>query len=179
MTLGPVVRPRRFEGLDALRGALALAVMVFHLLGWLYEIELLAVGTYSVYLFFVLSGFAMTWAYGEATAGTAIFPLRDYWRARLVRIIPLWWVVVIATVVSALPEFVGWRVLAENLTLTSALTPTESVPLGGWSIEIELVWYLLFPVLLMLLRTKRSVWWAFVAALVIRLLYVQIGRAHV
>lgn len=166
-------RRERVESLDALRGVLAIGVMVYHLLLFRYDVALRSLGTYAVYTFFVLSGFAMRWT-ATPPPGEP-FPLRPYAAARLARIVPLWWAAVIGTVVSALPTRPDLGQLVENLTLVVALTPTTDIPLGGWSIEIEIVFYLLFPVFAMLLRTTRSLVALLVVAVPLRFAYVLSG----
>lgn len=168
---GRAHRGERIDALDALRGVLAIGVMIYHLLLWLYDIELNAVGSYSVYMFFVLSGFAMTWVYFD-TERTDV-PVRSFYVARIARIAPLWWVAVVGTVVVSLPAFPGWNALVQNLTFLSALGATRDIPVGGWSIEVEVVFYLLFPALIALVRTPRALAVATVSALVIRMLYVS------
>jgi peptidoglycan/LPS O-acetylase OafA/YrhL len=150
---------------------LAVAVMCYHLGGWLYDVRLKAVGSYSVCLFFVLSGFAMTWVYSERSRTE--FPLRSFYVARAARIVPLWWLAVLGTVVFSAGSFRDWNKLIENLTFMSAFSPTRDIPLGGWSIEIEVIFYLLFPVLLTMIPGPRSLVLAFAAALMMRLIYVD------
>lgn len=169
--MGQTVAGERIDALDGLRGMLAIAVMLYHLIGFLWGVRLRAVGSYSVYIFFVLSGFAMAWVYDDERGG--LVHSRRFFAARIARIIPLWWAATIATVVFQLPDFVGWNRLIENLTLLSALTPTPGIALGGWSIEIEAVFYLLFPLLLVLVRSTGGLLFVFVISLVIRFTYVN------
>lgn len=163
-------RRERVDALDALRGVLAISVMVYHLLIWLYDVELDAVGSYAVYMFFVLSGFAMHWVNADLSLDG--FPVRRYTVARVARILPLWWVAVLATAVQN-HATVSLGAVVENLTLLSAITPTDALPIGGWSIEIEVVFYLLLPALLVAFRTRRALLVALVVALAVRWVYVD------
>lgn len=158
----------RLDWLDALRGVLAISVMCYHLLGYVYDVRLRAIGSYAVYIFFVLSGFAMTWVYDEEE--TDGFPVRSFYVARLARILPMWWLATIATFV-AYYDGGRWGRLLENLTFMSALTPTGDIALGGWSIEVEVVFYLLFPALVTIVRTPRAMAALFLGALAIRFAY--------
>lgn len=163
----------RVDSLDALRGLLAICVMVYHLLIFRYDVHLLAVGTYSVYAFFVLSGFAMRWV--AVPPPGARFPTRTYAVSRLARIAPLWWAAVLISVVTALPDRPEVRKLVENLTFVFAVTPTTDIPLGGWSIEIEVLFYVLFPFFAVFLRSRASLVALVVGAAVLRLVYVTSG----
>lgn len=163
------VNSGRISVLDAIRGLLAIGVMCYHLAGWLFDVHLDALGSYAVYGFFVLSGFAMAWVYDSAGQ----FDTRSFFIARIARVVPLWWAATILTVLSAQSDFPGWNAIIENLTLLSALTPTRDIPLGGWTIELEVVFYLLFPMLVLLLRKPSSLAAVFVGSLGLRYLYVQ------
>src|SRR4051794_32821994 len=58
-----VVNGGRVLGWDLLRGLCALTVATYHMLLWLDIAELPALGTYGVYLFFVLSGASLAYNY--------------------------------------------------------------------------------------------------------------------
>ncbi len=78
---------KRYEALDALRGVAALAVLVFHLSAFGLGANLAPHAYLAVDFFFVLSGFVIAHAYGEALAG----PLSwfDFARRRVIRLFPL------------------------------------------------------------------------------------------
>lgn len=160
---------RRVESLDALRGVLAMAVMLYHLLIFNFDVDLRSVGSYAVYAFFVLSGFAMAWVYDDP----GVFDGRRFAVHRVARIVPLWWFAVVATVVSAAGSWPGTSRVVQDLTLLTAVTPNQSLPLGGWSIEVEVAFYLVMPFLLVLLPTWRWRAVAAVALLALRLVYVH------
>ena len=60
----------RVLGWDLLRGLCALTVASYHLLYWLKIVELPALGTYGVYMFFVLSGASLAYNYDAARLAT-------------------------------------------------------------------------------------------------------------
>jgi peptidoglycan/LPS O-acetylase OafA/YrhL len=105
-------------------------------------------GHYGVEGFFIISGFCFFHIYGPGSfRGRG---LRDFHIKRFLRIAPLYYLAVALNV--ALGLSVGppptLRMLAENATLTFGLFhPNHSLVLGGWSIGIEYVFYMVFPLL--------------------------------
>ena len=75
---------KRFELLDGTRGLAALVVMIFHLTALQ---QVFARGWLAVDLFFVLSGFVITYSYGEKIKQGLTF--KDFFVARFLRLWPL------------------------------------------------------------------------------------------
>ena len=145
---------RPIEALTGLRFFAALLVVVSHFpqiipIDWC-QVTLVRQGAAGVTIFFVLSGFVLTYNYADAfrtsTAGTPAFM-----RARIARIWPinivslaittlilLWW----ANSSSA----ATWVV---NLLMIQALVPTKAMLFSwnppAWSVSCELIFYCLFP----------------------------------
>ncbi len=158
--------------LDGLRGLLALSVAAYHFSGWTHVFgrgtpassAVAVLGIYGVEGFFIISGFCFFHLYGET--GLDARGLRGFHLKRYLRIAPLYYVALVLNVVGAQP--VGpltWTRALENLTLTFGLFhPNHARVLGGWSIGIEYVFYLVFPLLVWLVR-RRSVLYAVTLAL--------------
>lgn len=128
----------RVHSLDALRGLLAISVLLYHLVGGWPSV----VGTWGVYTFFAISGYALDHVYRGR------FDLRAFAVARIARLAPLWVPVVLVSAVlygNGTPAL-----LALNLTgaFGLVLPGLTAIPGGGWSIGIEACCYLLFPLLL-------------------------------
>ncbi len=194
--------PVRLDFIDGLRGIAALAVVLSHSIGmvppdhpvlpiWQADAELLLqwpflFGKEMVWLFILLSGFALYWSEetrwinGRGATGFSLFLLRRAWR-----ILPTYYVALAtgAVVVVGLGAFllhpsaslntfepvtaggvVSHLVLAHNVKSTWAyqLNP----PL--WSIAVEAQLYILFP-LFFVLRKKLTIYGA--AALVVTAVY--------
>jgi peptidoglycan/LPS O-acetylase OafA/YrhL len=155
-------RPERLAALTSLRFIAALHVVLFHV--WILELpefqaapawleRVLEAGPTSVSLFYVLSGFILTYNYVTPSGDTSV-RARDFWIARLARIYPVYLLafVLYAPIMVLDTEPALWlRVLsglAALLALQSWFAPTAFVwnP-PGWSISVEALFYGLFPFL--------------------------------
>ena len=105
-------------------------------------------GNYGVQGFFIISGFCFFYLYTpESFRGGGLW---KFHLKRFLRIAPLYYVAVAANLILGLgmAHFATGRYLVENATLTFGLfQPNHSLVLGGWSIGIEYVFYLVFPLL--------------------------------
>ena len=105
-------------------------------------------GNYGVQGFFIISGFCFFYLYTPESfreGGLWKFHLK-----RFLRIAPLYYVAVAANLILGLGMglHASTRFLWENATLTFGFfQPNHALVLGGWSIGIEYVFYLVFPLL--------------------------------
>ncbi|HVE66393.1 MAG TPA: acyltransferase, partial [Thermoanaerobaculia bacterium] len=147
--------------LTGLRFVAAMAVVLYHVPMKPFASEtatrLTAYGYLGVSLFFVLSGFILTYTYIDPHTGALRGSVRDFWWARVARIYPVY---LIALLLS-LPIFLIFRVLVAApaarppALLSAALTPlllqawwpTTATQWNtpGWSLSVELFFYALFP----------------------------------
>lgn len=156
---------RKLDGLHGLRAVAAIAVVLFHLEAmpgvprdsWF---AALAGHFYlSVQLFFVISAFSL---YHSSRYAPARYPA--YLVKRFFRIAPLYYVMlgyVVWRVGSP-----GWEALLANVTFTFNLFPRleQGMVFAGWSVGVEMIFYLLLPGLLFLLRGRVAFALLFVAA---------------
>jgi exopolysaccharide production protein ExoZ len=138
---------RHIETVDAARGLLAIGVMTYHVLGYEHLIALEQIGYYAVHAFFVISGFSLYYTYRDRMTDSVA--VRSYLIRRFFRLGPLYiLLLVINGIVSrVLPSPLR---LASNVSLLFGFANpgTSSLVTGGWSIGIEMVFYLLLPVIL-------------------------------
>lgn len=153
----------RLPQLDALRGLAALYVVVYHVMA-LPEPHLavpawaqpaIAMGGSGVVLFFVMSAFSLslTWP-RHAASGAA---LRSFYLSRLFRIAPLLLVLLAAMVLRdtlrEAPRY-GAQEIAWNASMLFGLSPRwqAGIVMGSWTIGVEMLFYLVFPLLALYAR---------------------------
>ncbi|MDO0915108.1 acyltransferase [Streptomyces sp. DT2A-34] len=130
-------------------------------------------GWMGVSFFFVLSGFVLTWS---ARPGDT---LTGFWRRRLLKIFPnhvVMWALAMVLFAGAMTPVSAWL---PNLFLIHSWFPQHdtfiSVNPPSWSLCSELLFYLLFPLLLRpVQRIKESALWIWAAAMVAGMLAVQL-----
>ena len=166
-TPNPTVR--RLRGLDSLRGVAIALVILFHVQlhfgapGLVGKLALL--GYNGVQLFFIVSGITMCYMWAQRrqeTRETTKFLIR-----RLCRIAPPFWFAIVfylawrETGLASLPAAGPLDVALTALLLHgfSAHAINLVVP-GGWSIAVEAVFYVLFPLLVSRLATATQRLWA-------------------
>jgi peptidoglycan/LPS O-acetylase OafA/YrhL len=160
--------------LTAIRGLAAWWVVLFHLRFLLAPwaapavLAVLARGNLAVDLFFILSGFVIAMNYGERVADAAGY--RDFLVRRFARIYPLHLLILLGFAGYALAAALfgtarladqDWGYFAQSLFLVQnwgfAGEARWNVP--AWSISTETLAYLLFPLLVALLRPERRPLW--------------------
>ena len=165
---------RNYIFIDALRGCAALLVMFYHLTlvlkwRWIPEHPLPKVffaGWIGVDLFFVISGFVISLSifHGMERSGTLGF-VRDYARHRLARIVPLYYLTTLIFIIFVdatnfwQRHHSGWRL--ENIIShllfvhNTSLSYAFSINISAWSLGVEMQFYVLIAMVLMLLPKKR------------------------
>ena len=166
--------PRVILPIQYLRGIAALMVVWFHaaeqLPGLITRIPN-TFGNSGVDLFFVISGFIMV----VTTTGSAISPV-EFMRRRIIRVVPLYWLLTLAMVGAALVAPALFRTLIVTpTTLVESLLfvphysnsfPAMAWPLlvPGWTLNFEMFFYLVFALSLALPSRWRLVALALVFA---------------
>lgn len=106
-------------------------------------------GGYGVFFFFALTGYLLFWPFAKRYFGGGdTIDLRRYAVNRALRILPLYYAVVIVVLLFQ-EHNPGIGVWARFLTFTETLSPGTAGRIVGpaWSLVVELCFYLLLPVL--------------------------------
>lgn len=156
--------PGRHAALDLLRGLAAIGVMLYHWLDWRWAIQVQSLGTFGVYLFFILSAIAMMIAYGRSF-GETLDPvaLAAFLRNRAARLLPL--LIATAAAMLAIVLLSGEFALAGSMLDRTLLTGSGLMALGspgyistiggGWSLGIEIAFYAVAPIAILLASRMR------------------------
>lgn len=145
-----------------IRFLLASLVIFYHLSGSIF------IGTMAVYCFFILSGYWVTYMY-EAKYLKCANPIKIFYQSRILRIFPVY----ILSAILALAVLCVYR--PEMCRAVSIFGPIEKIhfyfsnmflvgynlltlkPLvPAWSLDIELQFYVLLPLLTLFARTRSS-----------------------
>jgi peptidoglycan/LPS O-acetylase OafA/YrhL len=151
---------RRCAELDAVRGLASLFICLFHILG---HDSILRAGWSMVDLFFVLSGYLIN-SILIMNAGQPGF-LKNFYARRSIRIWPIYYLTLGVLILAA--PFMPWLISLRGIPYY--LTYTQFVPRywGGemppftvlfqhtWTLAIEEQFYTFWPVLILLVGTKR------------------------
>ncbi len=159
----------RNQSLDLLRGVAILLVVLAHCSqsasGTVPGLSSFAdkYGELGVQLFFIVSGYTMMLTFGDKVDPAAI---RSFYFRRVFRIVPLFWIAIVFYLLITKGEGIKlWApngVAAGDVVLTflflhwGSATAFNSVVPGGWSIAVEMQFYLLFPLLIWLFRRPNG-----------------------
>jgi peptidoglycan/LPS O-acetylase OafA/YrhL len=166
---------RRLAYIDALRGYAILGVIAVHAsqyfpnLNWTVE-QLIEQGARGVQLFFVASALSLMFSWHDRNDGAAAFYIR-----RVFRIAPMFWLAIAFFLLAAgggpgawAPHGIGWAQIASSVALVHGFHPEtlDAIVPGSWSIADEMIFYAMFPVLALTVRTWRVAAIALVISLV-------------
>jgi len=190
-----IVRPRMPE-LDTLRGIAVSLVVLFHSFGFAYGLHRLSgipkllvaltlPGWTGVNLFFVLSGFLITGILLDTKTRPDYY--RRFYFRRALRILPLYYAVLVLLLLLArtglVERRVSWSFLALSSVYLANVTNLLGVPMQYgvlWSLAVEEHFYLLWPGLVRLLSRRNLILCAAsvaVLCLSLRVLYYVLGCA--
>ncbi|WP_026619876.1 exopolysaccharide production protein ExoZ (plasmid) [Ensifer sp. WSM1721] len=148
---------KTIHGIQYLRAAAALAVVVFHAAEK--TGHHFAIGAAGVDVFFVISGFIM-WVISDRQAATPAKFIVD----RVRRIVPVYWLATAVMVAGAMAGLFPNMVLTPEHVLSSLFfVPARSPSSGeiwpvlvqGWTLNFEMLFYAVFAFALLLPRNRR------------------------
>jgi peptidoglycan/LPS O-acetylase OafA/YrhL len=155
-------KSRRVGGLDTLRALAIVLVIVAHYPkpeGGLF-IRLLNFGWIGVDLFFVLSGYLIGGQLFAAIVRDSDLSVGAFYARRFLRTLPNYYVIlavyaVLSWAAAGIGPAPGWKytIFLQNFGVPPMFTPS-------WSLCVEEQFYLLFPLIVLLISRSRPVWCA-------------------
>lgn len=148
----------RINNLDYLRGFMAFAIMVYHYSSWTLhpfksDSVLGVLGIYGVGIFYILSGLTLFIVYHEKIE---IGSLKSFFIKRVFRIFPLLWLSIFLSILLTGTKYT-LKTIVLNLTgLFGVFEIDKYIATGSWSIGNELVFYLFFPIVLLIVNKKNG-----------------------
>lgn len=183
MDAGASSMPDRIPSLDGLRAISIVLVLFGHLAGTRGFPVPTSVGNFlntaelGVHIFFVISGFLITQLLLDELARKQRIAVGRFYLRRTLRIFPPYYVFIGAMVLA---QVAGWIALAPQdplraLTYTTNYDEARSWYVGHtWSLSVEEQFYLLWPAVLLLARTRRAILIAAGVVLVVPLIRVAL-----
>lgn len=188
--------PRKFDFIDALRGLAILAVILVHAqdtvaAGSLWLQLLMSAGARGVQLFYIASALTLCSSW-DFRATRERRPVRNFYLRRLFRITPMFHLAIAGYLLLYglspryyAPNGVPWYYVPLTALFLNGFHPetiTSVVP-GGWSIAVEMTFYLAFPFLIRWSRTIGSLTLLLGASLILawiaaRLAYAVYGQRY-
>lgn len=163
---------KKYDALTGLRWFAALAVVFRHNLPPTNSVfySFFANGYSGVTIFFVLSGFVITFRYLDQFCEPSGRALWNYFVARFARIYPSYFAVLVAVgIVFGVPDF---SVVLRHIFVIQTWSGNSDVAYAlngpGWSIGVEFFLYLIFPLLaIWFARKSRNVGWTLTLAFIV------------
>jgi exopolysaccharide production protein ExoZ len=158
----------RINNLDYLRGLMALGIMTYHFSSWTFgtfesDTLLGIVGIYGVSIFYVLSGLTLYLVYKDSLT---LKSTGEFFVKRIFRIYPLLWLSIVLTLIVVVKSIKGQPLLLNFTGAFGFLDPAKYITNGAWSIGNELVFYVIFPFVLLANRfSKIAIELFFIASL--------------
>jgi peptidoglycan/LPS O-acetylase OafA/YrhL len=184
-------QPSRVEALDSARGWAILGVIAIHVsqaaplpAGILHSLAVN--GDMGVELFYVLSAFSLTMMlHAREMAGQ--HNLTGYFIRRFFRIAPMFWVALLLASLMFFgkhsfwsPDGIGWAEIVLTATFLHGIHPNSinAVIPGGWSVAVEVMFYLLLPIFFKYVTTAISALKLWLVSLGIYFLFGNIAQAY-
>lgn len=149
----------RVNSIDYLRGALALSVMFYHYASWGLgsqgaETILGRLGIYAVASFYVVSGISLYLVYSATTWNT--ISTAEFAKKRALRIYPLYILATLIAIAISSQQVDIVKLMGNLLIIFGFYAPNGHIPLGGWSVGNEIVFYVMFPLMMIMMRNTLT-----------------------
>lgn len=170
------------KGLDSIRGISACLIVYFHvwaLCGFSGRLGMLdnIIGNFDslVRMFFLLSGLALLCGYEKKLLSSEV-SLRNFYIKRFFKIAPLFYLALIfQMLISYFFENQHYNIISVimSVTLLFGLLPTnqELIVWASWAVGVECVFYLVFPLFVLIVKNKHILRISLIVSLIITYKY--------
>lgn len=146
----------RINSLDYLRGLMALGIMIYHYLTWTFSPfdsdSLLGItGVYGVSIFYILSGLTLYHIYSKTLTFKNTY---SFFIKRIFRILPLLWLSIALNIFLLNKSYDSLKIFLNVSGLFSFFDHDNYISTGAWSIGNEVVFYSIFPAIIILSKWK-------------------------
>jgi len=162
-------RLRKYEFIDALRGYAILGVLMIHSAQFVrpnhaFLRSAMDKGSLGVQLFYIASALTLclSWRFRSSQEG---HPTRDFYIRRFFRIAPMFYLAIMLYVILNgfapsywAPNGIKWWFVVLTACFMHGFNPEtiDSVVPGGWSIAVEMSFYVVFPLLMTYIKSIKS-----------------------
>lgn len=163
------IKKKHYKDLDGLRAFSAIGIVCMHVLangsyqlnGFLFE-SLIPSFTNLVFLFMIISGFAMCCGYYDLILNNKI-TVGEFYGKRYAKIWPFFAFLCVLDLAFSPSGIETLYEVFANLTLCFGLLPNADITVigVGWFLGVVFVFYMLFPFFCYLLSNKKRAWFAF------------------
>ncbi len=157
---------QRIKNLDTFRAIAAIVVMIGHIELFRKDnlgnnlFDYIPSGHTAVMMFFVISGFLITYLLTKEKSRYGLISLKDFYLRRALRILPLYYLVILIScfLFTDTPDF-------KTIAFAVGLLPNVSHVLECgwnaspqiWAIGVENMFYLIFPLIMIVIPNKRMI----------------------
>ena len=179
----------RYDAIDGLRAYSAIGIVLMHVLanadylvdGFVFD-KFIPSFTNLVFLFMIISGFAMCCGYYDKIINNKI-SVAEFYGKRFAKTWPFFALLCVLDFIIS-PSVNSLREVFANLTLCFGLLPNANISVigVGWFLGLVFVFYLVFPFFCYLISDKKRAWFSFGVAIAFNLLcsdYFGIERTNI
>lgn len=162
--LNEVTMKNRIKNLDTFRAIAAIVVMIGHIeLFWQNKFgnslsDVVPSGHTAVMMFFIISGFLITFLLTKEKEQYGTISLKDFYLRRVLRIYPLYYLILLLSSLFFVPppscNIIAFAV-AILPNISHAIGCGWSVSPQIWSIGVENLFYIFFPLIMLFVPNKR------------------------
>lgn len=157
------MEPKKYEYIDSLRGIAVLMVLMVHV-GNFFKVptteyfppllyDIIYGGRIGVQLFFIISAFTLMFSFERRNSEKN--SLWNFYIRRFFRIAPMYYLAIVAITIYYIRldnqnmEMIGSPWYVSNFLFLNTITPywIKTIVPGGWSISVEFLFYMIFPLI--------------------------------